>query len=252
MQNIFDYWLPRYYPHLNQEAFSTLLKDARVHRLSADEFQYVVLGCGYLYRVYPPDPENAVRQVKQQLCELCGEGGADVLMDEQRARKLKAVMKQNGLLIGPGQRPLSDKRKPGQLPNPAPKIAALTIARWVVKRRPTLEPAPWACDLYSALTSKSLKPATFERYHKQAEQETVDVWKKENESVKVPAIDHLIELFENRYKRFQREDFPVREATKNPGALYLIEFLEPVLRAVGLEIQDKNISLASFFENQMG
>lgn len=253
MQNFFDTWLPRYYPRLNKEAFSTLLQEASDHLLPANEFQYLVLGCGYLYQVYPPDPENAVRRLKQQLSELCGEGGADALVDEQSARKIKALTKQSGLLIGPGQRSLSEKRRPGQLPNPASKIAALTIARWVVKRRPTLEPAPWACDLYSALTSKSLKPETFKRYQKRAEQETVAVWKQQDESVKVPAINHLIEFFDNRFQQFQRDGFPLREASKNPGLLYPIDFLEPVLRAADVEIKDKKmVTVTSLFEKQTG
>ncbi|MEP6936094.1 MAG: hypothetical protein ABI988_19485 [Nitrospirota bacterium] len=167
---------------------------------------------------------------------------------EQIARKITALTKQTGLHIGPGQQSLSEKRRPGQVPNPAPRIAVLSIARWVVKRKPILEPAPWACDLYSALTSKSLKRETFERYQKQAELEKVEVWNKQQKSEKVPAIDHLIEFFDNRYKRFQRDGFPIREATKSPGLFYPIEFFEPVLRAVGVEIQDKTLAVALSFK----
>lgn len=247
MQKIFDLWLPQCYPRLNHEKFTLLLKEAHRWHLSTKEFQYIVLGCGYLYRVHPVDPEKVVRRIKQQLVSQHGSIAAAALVDEGRVRKIRAIAKEHGLLIGSHNRQLTERRKPGQLPNPAPRIASLAIAQWV-QRRSRLESTPWACDLYTALTTRSLTPTTFARYEKVAEKEIVSVWHGAEER-RIPAIDHLLTFFDNRYSRFQQDGFPVQAARKNPGILYPIDFLDPVLRAAGVDIKEKQTSVASLFLN---
>ena len=239
MQKVFDLWLPQYYRHLNQERFVSLLKEAHRWQLSREEFQYIVLGCGYLYFVHPLDPEKVVRRVKRQVAAQHGRIAAEALVDEGRVRKIRALSKEQGLLIGPQNRRLSERRKPGQLPNPAPRIASLVIARWIHKRKAQLESTPWACDLYIALTGRNLTPETFARYEKVAANETVHVWRGTEER-QIPSIDHLLSFFDNRCGRFQQEGFPIQEAQKNPGVLYPIDFFEPVLRAAGMNITSQN------------
>ncbi len=246
MQSIFDLWLPKYYPRLDSVKVAALLKDASRWQLSTQEFQYIVLGCGYLYRVHPPDPEIAVRRVRRQVTAQYGRIAAEAMMDEGRVRKIRTLTKEQGLLIGPANRRLSERRKSGQLPHPAPRIAALVIARWVCKRRPLLKPSPWACDLHASLTSRNLTSETFARYQKVAEKEVVSVWIGTDEK-RIPAIDHLLTFFDNRYSRFQQDGFPIQSAHKNPGILYPIDFLDPVLRAVGMGIEEKKLFVASFF-----
>lgn len=196
----------------------------------------------YLYRVRPVDPEKVVRRFTRQLNSQHGSIVAAALVDEGKVRKIRALAKEQGLLIGPQNRQLTKRRKPGQLPNPAPRIASLAIAQWV-QRRSRLESTPWACDLYTALTARSLTPTTLARYEKVAANETVSVWQGTEEK-QIPAISHLLTFFDNRYKRFQREGFPIQAAQKNPGILYPIDFLEPVVRAAGLDIQEKKSSIA--------
>ena len=245
MQSIFDLWLPKYYPRFNKEKFTALLEEAHRHQLPTQEFQYIVLGCGYLYRVRPSNPEVAVRSVKRRLAARYGRMAAEALVDEVRAKKIRGLAKEQGLLIGPQKRRLSERRKPGQLPMPSPRIASFVIARWIDKRRPQLKPAPWACDLYTALSSRNLTPASFGRYQKDSEKETVSVWVGQEER-RIPAIDHLLSFFDTRYGRFMQDGSPIQEAEKTPGVLYPIDFLEPVLRAVGIDIREKNSTAALF------
>ena len=241
MQKIFDLWLPQCYPRLNHEGFTVLLKEAHRWHLSTQESQYIVLGCGYLYRVRPVDPEKVVRRITRQLNSQHGSIAAAALVDEGRVRKIRSLAKEQGLRIGPQNRRLTERRKPGQLPNPAPRIASLAVAQWV-KRCSRLEPSPRACDLYTALTTRSLTPTTLARYEKIAANETVGVWQGTEEK-QIPAINHQLTFFGNRYRRFQRDGFPIQAAQKNPGILYPVDFLEPVVRAAGLNLQEKKNSI---------
>jgi hypothetical protein len=248
MQNIFDLWLPKYYPRFNKDKFTTLLQEAHRWRLSSQEFQYIVLGCGYLYQVRPSNPEKAVKSVKRRFAARYGRLAAEAFMDEARATKIIALAKEQGLLIGPQNRRLSERRKPGQLPIPSLRVASLVIARWIEKREPHLISAPWACDLYTALSSRNLTPVSFARYQKVSEKETVSVWIGLEER-RIPAIDHLLTFFDNRYGRFMQDGSPIQEAQKTPGVLYPIDFLEPVLRAAGIDIREKNNSTAALFRS---
>src|SRR5215469_17898687 len=100
----FDYWFPRYYRRFNAEAFGRLIQEVREKRLPVEEFQYVVLGCGYLFYVRKIDPEIYVRRKKREMGERLGLEEAGLLIDEKAMLKRA---KRFGLTIGPENRLLA-------------------------------------------------------------------------------------------------------------------------------------------------
>lgn len=249
----FDYCFPRYYRRFNAEAFGQLIQDVRERRLPVEEFQYIVLGCGYLFCVRKLDPENYVREKKREMGERLGLDEADLLLDEKAMLKRA---KQFGLTIGPENRLLAKTRRPGPSPDPAPRIAALVIDRWVprqgLKVGQRLDPTPWACDLHFALSYRRLQPATFERMRKRADTARVKLWpgiREKDPPEDVPAIDYLLTMFRNRYQRFKQEGFPLTSFDDTPGILYPIGgVLDPVLKAVDMQVEVQGHGLAELFQ----
>jgi hypothetical protein len=64
----------------------------------------------------------------------------------------------------------------------------------------------------------------------------------------VPAIEYLITMFQSRYQRFKQEGFPLT-SLDHPGILYPISgVLDPVLKAVDMQAQAQENSVAGLFQ----
>jgi hypothetical protein len=256
LQAYVDHWLPRYYPRMDRKAFAKLKQDVHENRLPSMEWLYIVLGCGYLFEVRPIPPTRRLQEIQARVKATLGQEMAE-LQDERAIRK---KIKEQGLVIGPEEHPLSAKRPPGPAPMPALKIAALCIDRWVCKQRPDLDPIPWACDLYKALTSRAVKVDTYVRWQKQANGVMQSLWLEEGpdrqpKETSMPLIDYLLRMFDSRYQRFQSRflssDAHPPSLDESPGALYPIGGVHrSVLKAVGIYIDPEPNPMAALFQKR--
>ena len=115
-----------------------------------------------------------------------------------------------------------------------------------------MDPTSWACDLSFALSYRHLQPATFDRTRKRANTAKVKLWLgkgPEDPPEDVPAIEYLITMFQKRYQGFKQEGFPLTSFEETPGVLYPIGgVLDPVLKAVDMQAEAQENSLAAFFQ----
>src|SRR5574341_2072677 len=63
-----DHLLQKYYPVYNPILFKQCLKEICEWRdLLAEEFYYIISGCGYLFEIKEPDPEKWLERIKQEI-----------------------------------------------------------------------------------------------------------------------------------------------------------------------------------------
>ncbi len=208
-----DQLLKKYYPVYNQDLFKQCLKEICEWRdLLAEEFYYIILGCGYLFEIKEPNPEKWLKKIKQEINkagpQLGGSGQllADLTLDEKAVkRKIQKI----GLVIGPEERLLTLKRKSGPHPQAAPRIAALATEVWIKKQLPQEDLTWLMCNLYYALSGRKIKQMTFTKMRNQAEQVTTRIYLPNERDV--PVIERLVDRFSGRYERLKEEELEYRE-----------------------------------------
>jgi hypothetical protein len=230
MQVDWENRLQKYYPKLNQRTFKQCLQEIHEWKLPKEEFLYVVLGCGYLFYVRRLDPERVFEETKQDIGN--NPRTADLILDEKKIRKKISKL---GLVIGPEERPLTDSHKRGPRPRPTARITSLAIDAWIRKKDPMLEPAELTCGLHYALTGQKIQVTTFIRTCKKAE--GVRIKKYLPAEKDISPIDHLVDMFESRYKRckqrYRDRELPIEEISD----LYPIKgVIDMVLMAVGVDL----------------
>lgn len=242
------YWLPQYYRRFNAQPFAALVAQASQLKIPTDKLLYRILGCGVLFQVRARDVQQEIADARERFATMAGTIAAQAFMNNRTVRQMQEAVKKAALVIGPESRALGQCRKPGPLPDPAPRIAALLIYDWISQERGKLvldeivknahlDPLTWACNVYQALSKKTLARKTFDRYYRHAEQVQVTLWLPDKKEMS--AMEELELLFASRYRQFKRDGFPIRVLEDNPLALYPISLPNQVLRAVDLDLLRK-------------
>lgn len=232
MQVNWEEWLTKYYPRLNSKLFGQCLQEVGEWRLPKEEFLYIVLGCGYLFNVKRPDEEIKLRKVKRDMGHNLSPETVDLILNEKGVRK---QIRELGLVIGPEERPLTPNKKRGPRPRPTTRIAVLTIEAWLKSRWPGPDLDKLVCRIHLALSGKRIQVSTFIRMRKKAEGVKIKIHTPSKEDI--PAINRLVSVLEDRYKRFKEEYKDRDYAIKDISGLYPIQgVMDMVLKAVGVTL----------------
>lgn len=244
MQVDWGKWIADYYPRSTGGLWKTCVDEIREHRgLSVEEFQYVVLGCGYYFHVHRPSADDVVSRLKRAINgPYAGDDIADFVVDE---RDIRRRMEKAGWEVGPDRVRLSSTRKRGPVVDPAPRIAALSVYAWSKRRRPELDFTEFVCTVYHALSGREISGVTFGRMRKAAEGVRVRQYEQ-----KESAIEGWLGMLESRYEEFRRAEDEAKRAERAsvtkplekediPSLYPISDWAAVVLRAVGMTVEPR-------------
>ncbi|MFZ5862068.1 MAG: hypothetical protein ACOYXR_04380 [Nitrospirota bacterium] len=246
MQVDWGKWIADYYPRWTDRRWRACVTEIREQRrLSVEEFQYVVLGCGYYFHVHRPSADDVVSRLKQAINGLDGEDIAEFILNEQAIRRRVGKL---GWEVGPDRVRLSSTPKRGPVVNPAPRIAALSVYAWIKRRRPETDPTGFVCAVYHALSGRGISDVTFGRMQKAAA--AVHVLRYVPEERNVSAIEAWLGMLESRYKGFRRAEDEAKQAERAsvtkplekddiPNLYPISGMAAVVLRAVGVTVEPR-------------
>lgn len=225
-------WLPKYYPKYNSELFGRCLRKVGEWGIPEEEFSYIVLGCGYLFYVRRLNEENEFRRVKQDLGRKLGNKAVGFLLNDKAVRK---KIRKWGLVIGPEERPLTSSNKRGPPPRPTTRIADLTIDNWLKGRLSEQILNNLICWMHEALSGERILVSTYIRIRQKAEGVKVEIHTPSRRDV--PAINRLVVMLENRYKKYKEEYKDMDYTIKDISEFYRIKGItDEVLKAVGVTL----------------
>src|SRR5574341_97781 len=257
-------WLAAYYPNFDRPAFELWVQRIQQRkRLPWEESLYIVLGCGYLFQVHKVAPEKVLAEWRRQ----SPRGMLYRLADFVPETVVKREVEGWGCVVGPQELRLAASPKSGTRPDPAPRIAVLTLDEWFRHFERNLEPANLLSSLYPTLSGRPMQEATVIRYRKAACRVPIMLYESEYsqeqkrdvpKQYETPVIGYVMELFRDRYQRsrdiaavLQRHSPSDQDAGRILKRLYLMDPpTERVLRAVNVEVAPSPRSLGP--ENPRG
>lgn len=244
MQVDWGKWIADYYPRSSGGRWKACVNEIREQRgLSVEEFQYVVLGCGYYFHVHRPSADDVVKQLKRSINGPVGVDDIAAFVLDERA--IRRRVEKTGWEIGPDRVRLSNTRKRGPVADPAPKIAALSLHGWIKRRRPETDPTVFVCAVYHALSERKISDVTFGRMRKAAEMVRVPHYEQN-----LSAIEGWLGMLESRYKGFRRAEDEDKRAERAavtkplekddiPNLYPIGGWAAVVLRAAGLTVEPR-------------